>query len=199
MTLVCELPGVIKEIKVKTETLNYGDLWDKTHSHKPSPLPTFGGSVEEKESLKKKRESTHYSNHNIRGSVHYGETTPAGAFKKTKVIVFELPEEPAVEFQKEPIEDVTVEQSGLSKLIGSSGTLDVEVFIPNTKKPIKFKVSPSATFHQLVVAAIKKTNEDGKTISKMFQDPEAYIVRIATEDGQPDDMFPGMSTCSSYS
>src|SRR5690606_26180976 len=110
MALLCELPGIIKEIKVKTETLNYGELWEKTHSHKPSPLPTFGESVEEKETLKvkKKRDNSSSSLTDVpyNRQKNNSRYTAAGTLKKTKVIVFELPQEdPAVEFLKEPIED----------------------------------------------------------------------------------------------
>lgn len=187
MALVCDLPAVIKDFKSKTETVpaTYGELWKRTHAVDLSPLPTLGKSLDPNE--QNRRTSQRKSD----VSQASKQAEAAKASNKTKIIVFELPKEPPQRFfAYEPVNPVVVQHSALSSIVGHVSKIDVIVFIPQHRRPVKFKVASTATFQQLIVATIKAHNETNPKIP-LHDESEAYLVRIATEDGQIDDMFPG--------
>jgi hypothetical protein len=187
MALVCDLPAVIKEFKSKTETVPvaFGELWKRTHAVDLSPLPGLGKSLDPNE--QNRRTSQRKSD----VSQASKQAEAAKASNKTKIIVFEPPKQsPQKLFSYEPVTNVVVQHSALSSIVGHVSKIDVIVFIPQHRRPVRLKVAQTATFQQLIVATIKNHNDTHPKIP-LFDESEAYLVRIATEDGQIDDMFPG--------
>lgn len=88
---------------------------------------------------------------------------------------------------KEPINIQIIDSSSLSRIFGTN---DVRVFIPNSTTPINVPVIQTSTIHQLIIQTIKSYNKLNLE-NKMNESPDAYLIRIAQEDGQVDEMFPG--------
>lgn len=189
MALVCDLPAVLKDFKSKTETVPtaYGELWKRTHAVDLSPLPALGKSLDPNE------QSRRTSQRKSDAPQISKQAEAAKASNKTKIIVFEPPKEPPQRvFSFEPVNPIVVQHSALSSIVGHVSKIDVIVFIPQHRRPVRLKVAQTATFQQLIAATIKSHNETQPKIP-LFDESEAYLVRIATEDGQIDDMFPGTS------
>jgi len=189
MALLSELSPLVIELKTKTETVSYGELWTRAHANDLSPMPQLGKSLdqgeENKRSSQRKNEASLAS--------RQAEAAKAGQ-NKTKLVIFEIPKEPpsANPFKVESVQASLVEQSILSQVIGHVVKVDVTIFIPSTgsKKPMQFKVTPTTTFGQLISLTVKKWNE-ANNVKKLPEEIEAFIVRIATEEGKLEEMFPG--------
>jgi hypothetical protein len=166
----------------KVEAIHYGDTWKKAHSSDLSPIPSLGSTdpSEQKRASQKKPDAQAAK-----------QSEAAKAQSKTKNIAFELPKEPDPNaFKVEPIRFNPASQSGLSAIIGHVQKIDCIVFVPHHKKPVRLKVPQTATFVQLLQQTIKKHNETKPKIP-LIDDVDAYIVRIATDEGKLDDMYPG--------
>lgn len=119
--------------------------------------------------------------------------TPLPSAKKTatpapKLVLHELPQQ-SVKIAKDSIDETPpMETSALSKLLGPT---DVEVWVPGAKSTISVRILPSATMQQLIINTIKTHNNATPANEKLLDvNPEAYNVRIATPNGQIEDMFP---------
>lgn len=81
-------------------------------------------------------------------------------------------------------------ESGLSRLFA---IVEVYVFVPHRKKPLNLRVPQTTNFGQLAAVAIKTRNSTPKLPPgrRLEENPEAYLVRIAGRNGQPDERYPG--------
>lgn len=195
MTVVSELLGVIEEIQNKTELVNYGDVWRKfTQQHEPpSPLHHLGSISTS--SPREKRKSF------LSGGAVYKETFEKMEAHKeddivdspppqTKTVVFVEQGDGPLPVIKEPIEDVVVRQSGLSKLFSP---VKVNVFLPHKKRSIKFDVPQTTTFGQLILMCIKYRNKELASNRRRLEESiDAYNIRIALKNGKPDDNYPAL-------
>jgi hypothetical protein len=191
MTLACELPTILKEIQGRIEAIQYGETWKKAHSSELSPVPSLGSTdpSEQRRTSQKKPDAQAAK-----------QSEAAKAQSKAKNIVFELPKDlertlaacPNYRddaFKIERIRFNPTTQSGLSAIIGHVQKIDCVVFVPHHKRPVRLKVPQTATFVQLLQGTIKKHNETKPKVP-LIDDTDAYIVRIATDEGRLDDMYP---------
>jgi len=120
---------------------------------------------------------------------------PTSASKKTaqaltKLVTHELSSS-FLKINKDSIDETPpMESSALSKLLGPT---DVEVWVPGAKATMTIHMLPSATMQQLVIQTVKNYNAQlGKAPGEKPLDanPDAYNVRVALPDGQPDTLFP---------
>lgn len=107
----------------------------------------------------------------------------------TTTVRFEHHGEGPLPVIKEPIKDVIIRQSALSKLFTP---IKVNVFIPNKKRPLKFEVPQTVTIGQLISICIKERNDMPNTSrpKKLIENPDAYDMRIALKNGKADENFP---------
>lgn len=184
MTLVSELPDVIEEIQSKTELVNYGEIWRKfTQSRVPSPLTRLSINSRKNRrnvSLKPTR-NTRFQH--IESNINEDVGSEASYQSKMKTVCFIDHGEGPLPVQKEPIDDVFVQRSGLSQLFLP---MKVNVYIPNRKSPLKIEVSQTTTFLQLITLCIKSCYSE----SSLIDDPEAYNIRVALKNGKPDESYP---------
>jgi len=82
-------------------------------------------------------------------------------------------------------------ESGLSRLFA---IVEVYVFVPHRKKPLVLRVPQTTNFGQLSAVAIKTRNSTPKLPPhrRLEENPDAYYVRIAGRNGQPDERYPGV-------
>lgn len=110
------------------------------------------------------------------------------AIPAPKLVLHELPQQ-FVKIAKDNIDETPpMETSALSKLLGPT---DVEVWVPGAKSTISVRILPSASMQQLVINAVRVYNNAKSAPEKPLDtNPDAYNVRIATQDGQVEEMFP---------
>lgn len=100
-------------------------------------------------------------------------------------------EGPIPTVHKEMSHNYAPRESGLSRLFA---IVEVYVFVPHRKKPLVLRVPQTTNFGQLSAVAIKTRNSTPKLPPhrRLEENPEAYYVRIAGRNGQPDERYPGV-------
>lgn len=100
-------------------------------------------------------------------------------------------EGPIPTLRKEVAHVLAPRESGLSRLFA---IVEVYVFVPHRKKPLVLRVPQTTNFGQLAAVAIKTRNSTLKLPQnrRLEENPDAYYVRIAGRNGQPDERYPGV-------
>lgn len=77
--------------------------------------------------------------------------------------------------------------------------LVLKVFPPNSLKFIKIRVSERTTVEQVIIEAVRlmadtegKETDINRALEATIQDPKAYLLKFAEDDGTPDDDMPSL-------